>query len=117
MLDITPNDPSNFDYALFESYGPNGAMVESLLPSIIEDEPYAVDEGYLSDCCRFITLLMSMPPISGGVYELDVNFELKFGPSNGASPRMVVFLDLKLWKTFILKRDLKLEVVPFSSIV
>jgi len=58
--------------ALFEGYGLDDAMVDSLPPSVVEDEIYAVDEGYLSDCCRFITLLMSMTLISGGEHELDV---------------------------------------------
>jgi len=37
----------------------------------------------MSDCCRFITLLMSMPLMSGGVPEIDVDFRLEFGPFDG----------------------------------
>ena len=62
MLDMTPNNPSSFDCALFEGCGLDGVMVDSLPPSIIQDKPYTVDEGFLSDCYRFTTLLMSMPP-------------------------------------------------------
>jgi len=55
----------------------------ALPPRIIEDKSYAVDEGYVSDCCRFITLMMSMPPISGGVPELDLDIDLEFKPFDG----------------------------------
>jgi len=94
MLDMTPNYPSIFDCALFEGHGLDGVTVESLPPNIIEDKPYVINKGYLGDCCRFITLLMSMPPMSGSAHELDVDIGLQFGPSDGASPHMIVFLDL-----------------------
>ena len=48
--------------------------MDSLPPSIIEDKTYAVDEGFVRDCWRFITLMMSMPPMSGGVLKLDLEF-------------------------------------------
>jgi len=45
----------------------------------------------VSDYCRFITLMMSMPLISGGVHKRDLDFELEFGPFDGGGPRMIVF--------------------------
>jgi len=35
MLDMTPNDPSSFDCALFEGYALDGVTVESLPASLI----------------------------------------------------------------------------------
>ena len=96
MLNMTLNDPSNFDCTLFEGSGLDDVMVDSLPPNIIEDKPYAIDEGYVSDCCRFITLMMSTPPVSGGVPEIDVDFSLEFGPFDGNGPRMTVLLDPSL---------------------
>jgi len=106
ILDITLNDPSSFNCALFEGLGLDGVTADSLPPSIIEDEPYAVNEGYLSDYCRFITLWMSMPPMSGGVPELHVDFGLEFGPFDGDVLRMIVLLDPSLWRTLMSKKDL-----------
>ena len=88
MPDMSLNDPSNFDCALFKGSGLDGVTVDSLPPSIIEDKSYAIEEGYLSDYCRFIILWMFMPLMSGGVHELDVDFGLKFGPFDGDGPRM-----------------------------
>ena len=78
MLEITQNDPSGFDYALFEGFGLDGVTADSLAPSVVKDKPYAIDEGYVIDCCRFITLMMFMPPMSGSVHELDLDFKLEF---------------------------------------
>ena len=64
ILDMTLNDPSSVNYAFFEGSRLDGIKVDSLLPSIVENKPYAIDEGYLSACCRFITLWMSMPLMS-----------------------------------------------------
>ena len=58
MRDISPNDPSHFDCALFEGSGLNSVKVDSLPPSIIKGEPYAINEGYFSDLCRFVNLMM-----------------------------------------------------------
>jgi len=80
ILHMILNDPSSFDCDLFEGSGLDDVTVDSLPPSIIRDEPYAVDEGYLSNLCKFVTLWMFMPPISGGVPEHDVDFGLEFGP-------------------------------------
>jgi len=88
---MTLNDPSSFDFTLFEGYGLDDVKVDSFPPSIVEYKPYAIDEGYLSACCRFVTLWMSMPPISGGVHELDFEFEIEFGLSSGGGPRMIMF--------------------------
>jgi len=85
--------------------------VDSLPASIIEDNPYAVDEGYASGCCRFITLMMSMLLMSGGVHELDVDVELDFGLFDGNGPRMIVLLDPSFRKTLISKKDLNPEIL------
>ena len=83
VLDITLNDPSSFDCTLFESSRLDGVTVNSLPPSIIEDKPHAVDKDYVSECYRFITVMMSTLPMSGGVHELDLDFELQFGQFDG----------------------------------
>ena len=108
MLDIPLNDPYSFDCSLFDGSRLDGITVDSLPLSIIKDEPYAVDEGYLSSCCKFVTLWMSMPSMSGGVPELDVDFGLEFGPFDGDGPRMIVLLDPSLWRT-LMSTDLNLE--------
>jgi len=96
MLDVTLNDPSSFDCTLFEGPGHHGVTVNSLPPSLIEDNPYVVDEDYVSYCYRFITFMMSMPLMSEGVHELDLDFELEFRPFDGGGPRMIVFQDSSL---------------------
>ena len=82
-----------FYCTLFEGFGLDDVTVDSSPPSIVENEPYAIDEGYVSDCCRFVTLWMSVPPMSGGVHELDLKFRIEFGLSSGGGPRMTVLLD------------------------
>ena len=69
--------------------------------SIIKDKPYTVDEGYLSAYCRFITLWMSIPPMSGGVPKLDLDFRLEFGLVDGDGPRMIVLLDHNFLRTLM----------------
>ena len=78
MRDISPNDPSHFDCALFEGSGLNSVKVDSLPPSIIKGEPYAIDEIYLSNCCSSMTLMMSMPPMGGVECDMDVDVEIEF---------------------------------------
>jgi len=67
LLDTNLSDPSDFSCALFEGFGLDDDRVTSYPPNVIETESFAVDEGYLSSCCRFITLWISMPPKHGGV--------------------------------------------------
>jgi len=54
---------------------------------------------------------MFMPPMSGGEHQLDVLVETEFEdvPSDGANPRMIMFMDPKLWTLLILKKDLNSE--------
>ena len=85
--------------------------MNSYPPNIVETEPYAVDEGYLSSCCRFITLWMSMPLVSGCVQELDLNMKFDFGPYDVNGPKMCVHLDLKLWRFLRFKKDLNPELL------
>jgi len=55
LHDLTSNDPSSFSYPLFEGLRLDDGKVDSFPPNIVETEPYVVDEGYLSTCCRFLT--------------------------------------------------------------
>jgi len=55
-LAMALNDPSSFDYPLFEGLGLDDVKVDSVPPSIVETTPYAVDEGYLSSCCSLVGL-------------------------------------------------------------
>jgi len=70
-------------------------MVHSLPPNIVENEPHAIDEGYLSNLCRFVTLMMSMPPMDGIGCDVDVEFDVVFegGSFDGAHPKVIVFID------------------------
>jgi len=111
MLDMTLKGPSSFDCTLFEGSRLDGITVDSFPPSITEDKPYVVDEGYVSDCCRFISFMMSMPPMRGGVHGLDLNFELEFGPFDEDGPRMIVLLDPSLWRTLMFKKDLNPKIL------
>jgi len=52
-----------------------------------------------------------MPPVSGGVHEMDVDFEFDFGPYGGDGPKMSVLLDPTLWRTLRSKKDLNPELL------
>ena len=52
---------------------------------------------------------MSMPPMSGGVQEVDADFEFKFGLFDGDGPKIRVLLDPILWKLLRSKKDLNPE--------
>ena len=65
LTDMTQNDPSNLNCTLFESHRLDHVRVESMPPNNMKGNPYVVDEGYLSDLCGFVTLMMSMPPMTG----------------------------------------------------
>ena len=65
LPDTNLNDPSSISCALFEGLGLDNGKEDSFPPNIHETAPNAVDEGYLSECCRFITFWMSIPPVSG----------------------------------------------------
>ena len=111
ILKMSRNDPFSFDGTLFEGFGLDDVKVDSFPPSIVETKPYTIDEGHLSAYCRFFTLWMSMPPMGGGVHELDLEFEIEFGMSSGGGPRMIMLLDPSLWRTLMLKKDLNLEIL------
>jgi len=76
FFDLNLNDLPSFFCALFEGLGLDNDKEDSIPPTIVETEPYAVDEGYLNECCRFMTLWMSIPPMSGGLEEVDLEMEL-----------------------------------------
>jgi len=111
MLDMTLHDPSSFGCTVFKGPRLDGVMVDSLPLSIAENKPYAVDEGCLRNLCRFVTLMMYMPPMDSIGCDVDVEFDVVFesGSSDGAHPRIGVFMDPSLWKYFMLKKDLNPE--------
>jgi len=118
ILEMSLNDHSSFDCTLFKGSGLDGAKVDSFPPSTIEDKPYVVNEDYLSACCRFITLWMSMPLMIRGVYEMDVGVEFGSGPFKSDGPRMTVLLDPSLWRDSYIQqgpRSRDFEVVPSPS--
>jgi len=108
MIDMTLNDPFSFDCTLFEGSGLDDVTVDSLPPTIVENEPYAIDQGCLSILCRFMTLMMSIPPVDGIGCDVDVEFDVVFEgrSSDGAHHRIVVFMDPALWKYYMQKKDL-----------
>jgi len=70
--------------------------VKPFSPSIINYKPYSIDKGYLSDCCRFVTLILFMPPLNRVEKKFNMNVEFDFcegGPSDGARPIIVVFMN------------------------
>jgi len=105
------NDHSNFSCPLFEGLGFDDVKVDSFPPDIVEIKRYAVDDGYLSTCCRFVTLWMSMPLVTRGVHEMDADFEFDFGPHDGDGPKMSVLLDPSLWRFLRIKKDLNPELL------
>jgi len=54
---------------------------------------------------------MYMPSMSRGAHELHVEVGIEFqgGPSDGAHPRLIVFVDPELWNYFMPKKDLNPE--------
>ena len=52
-----------------------------------------------------------MPPVSGGVQEVDADFEFEFGPYDGDGPKLRVRLDPKLWELIRSKKDLNPELL------
>jgi len=54
---------------------------------------------------------MSTPPKDGIACDVDVKFDVVFEgrPSDGAHPRIVVFIDPTLWKYYMQKMDLNPE--------
>jgi len=79
--------------------------------SVVKGKPCTVDEGYLSDLCRFMILMMFMLPMSGVECNMDVEIEIEFegGPSDGADLRIILLMDPTLWKYFMLRKDLNPE--------
>ena len=109
MIKMSRNDPSSVDCTLFEDSRLDNVKVDSFPPIIVETKPYRVDEAYLGACCKFFTLWMSMPPMGGGLHELDLDVEFDFGPYDGDGPKMIVFQDPSLGKTLRSKKDLNPE--------
>ena len=54
--DLCPNDPHLLDYMSTEGLGLDYATVDFVAnfpPNIVKDKPYASNEGYLNEYCRF----------------------------------------------------------------
>jgi len=111
LSDLNLNDPSSISCALFEGLGLDNVKEDPFPPNIVETWPYAVDEGYLSECCRFITFCMLMPPVSKGLQEVDADMKFEFRSYDGDRPKMSVNLDPKLWKLPRSKKDLNPELL------
>jgi len=52
-----------------------------------------------------------MPPVSGGLQEVDVDMKFEFGLYDGDGPKMMVSLDPMLWKFLTFKKDLNPELL------
>ena len=87
LYDTNLNDPSCFSCVSFEGLGLDNDKEDSIPPTIVETEPYAVDEGYLNECCRFMTIWMSLPPMSGGLEEVDSILSMTLGHSMVMGPK------------------------------
>jgi len=111
LPDTNLNDPSSISCALFEGHGLDNGKEDSFPPNIVETEPCAVDEGYLSECYRFITFWMSILPVNGGLQEEVEDMKFEFGPYDGDRPKMRVNIDPKLWKLLRSKKDLNPELL------
>jgi len=103
--------------SLFKGYGLDGVMVDSLPPSIVKNKPYVVDEGCFNNLFRFVTLMISMPPMDDIGCDVDVEFDVVFkgGTSNGARPRRIVFMDPALWKYFYAKEGPQPQILEVVS--
>jgi len=111
LYDTNLNYPSSFSCVSFEGLGLDNDKEDSIPPTIIETEPYAVDERYLNECCRFMTSWMSLPPMSGGLEKVDIDIEFDFGSFEGDGPKMRVAPDPKLWAVLWTKKDLTPELL------
>ena len=73
--DLRFNDPHMVDYESIKGHGLDCAttdLVAHLPPSVDREEPYAVNGDSLSDYCRFIRVLMSLPPLGRVEYDFDL---------------------------------------------
>jgi len=99
------------DYSLFKGQGLDHVKVNSLPASIIEDGPYAINEGYLSDFLQVCDLDDVYASHGWRRIDVDVDIDVVFEgePFDGAHPRMIVVMDPALWGPFMLKKDLNPE--------
>ena len=72
------NDPPIVDCDLFEGQGLDSVNVKLLPLSLVKDKHYSFDECYLSYYCRFMTLLVSMHPLSGVKRDMHVELDFDF---------------------------------------
>ena len=63
LIDVYPGNLLEFDYVSTEGHGLDCArvdLIKNLPPSAVKDEPHTIGKGYLSDCCRFTRVLLSL---------------------------------------------------------
>ena len=100
IVNFCPNDPRMLNRKCCEGHGLDFAKVDlfkNLTSSIINDNPYAFDEGYLSDYCRFSQVLLSLPTMDDVKNNLDLEVKNVFfcdsGLSDAIHHRMIVYAD------------------------
>jgi len=55
--------------------------------------------------------------VSGGVQEVDADFEFEFGPFDGDGPKIRVLLDPILWRLLRSKKDLHPELLRWFLLI
>jgi len=111
-LDVCQTDPNEFDYVSTKGPGLDCVtmdLVENFPPGIVKDKPYAFNKGYLSDYCRFVRMLLSLPPSRG--VESDIHLGVEFGyhdngPSDNVRYKIIVYANYTTWHYLMLKKDL-----------
>jgi len=82
-------DPFDFDWICIEYADQGYVKVEFAAPTppnIPEVEAYAPNESPMSDYCRFVQVVLSLPPMEG----VDLNFDLWINhDDNGLSDGLV----------------------------
>ena len=100
-----------FDYVSFDGQrfdSDKSDEVEHLPPSMVKDELYAFDEGYLSDCYWFAQVLLCLPPLGDVGFNLDMSVEFgryDGGPSDHAHHKMIVYANHTTWMYSILNKE------------
>ena len=78
----------------------NVDLVENFPSSIVKDESCAFDKGYLSDCCMFVQVLLSLPPFNDSKIALDLEVKNGYydgGPFDGVYNKLIVYANHTTW--------------------
>ena len=113
-------DPFVFEYVMSEGLGLDFARVEfnkHAPPSIVEDEPYGTNGNSVSDYCRLVQVVQSMPPIDDIRCDFDLGIKLSSGPYNGSHYKLILYTDHIKWCHLVLKKDLHLELLRWYLLV